>query len=109
MNLGINFMHFLTPDQQKLGQVTGENSLDIFLIYHALFNVYASSNPAGSPSSRELREGWFCELPSKPLNLKKYAANTFFYLTTSYELTNKLHHLGINSVPFFLNADINCS
>lgn len=78
MNLGINFVHFLTPDQQKLGQVTGENSLDIFLIYHALFNVYASSNPAGSPSSRELREGWFCELPSKPLNLKKICCKHFF-------------------------------
>lgn len=40
------FMHFLTPDQQKLEQVTGEKSVDTLLIYHTLFNVYASSNPA---------------------------------------------------------------
>lgn len=51
MNLGINFMHFLTPDQQKLGQVIGEKSVDIFLICYMscichIFNVYASSNPA---------------------------------------------------------------
>lgn len=97
MNMGIHFMHFLTADQQKLGQVAGEKSLDIFLIYHSLFNVYESSNPAlflqyhsaSSPSSRELREGWFCGLPSKPINSKKSAAN-FLGFTTSYELANKL-------------------
>lgn len=96
MTLGINFMHFLTPDQQKLGQITREKSLDIFLIYHALFNVYASSNPAGSPSSRELREGWFCELPSKPLNLKKYAANFFFFILPP------LMNLPISSIIYVL-------
>lgn len=95
VNLGINFMHFLTADQQKLGQVTGEKSVDIFLLLSYtfqcewIFKLLLQCHSAGSPSSRELREGWFCGLPSKPVSSKMSAAN-FLGLATSYELTNRL-------------------
>lgn len=40
MNLGINFMHFLTPDQQKLGQITGEVSRYFFYLSYVMHMSY---------------------------------------------------------------------
>lgn len=106
VNLDINFMHFLTADQQKLGQVTGEKSVDIFLLYHTLFNVNESSNyfcsvtlqAVQAPESSE-KAGFVGSPPN--LSVQKCLLQTSWVLPPLMNLPIGSCHLCINSDHFF--------